>query len=394
MKIKAPLVYSDGQQWHNQVLHLREGWIERIEPASPHVPYDAILPEGSVLLPGLIDLHIHGANGADVMDASPEALKTISQTLAQDGVTGFLATTMTESAARIEAAIDNSVACQTQQIDQAGAQILGLHLEGPFLSQTFMGAQCPDYFLEPNADLLTAWQTRASGTIKLLTLAPELPHALQLIDQAKALDIVTSIGHTAATYQETAAAVTRGARHATHLFNAMSGLHHRTPGAAAALLMDDRVTAELIADGLHIAPEMVYFALRCKGLDRVVLVSDAMHAKCLKNGEYTFGGQTIILQDQAVRLKKNGALAGSTLCLNQALYNAHAYSGYPLEKLVPLVTSIPARILKLDHLLGAIRPGLKANLTVLNQADGAVLHTLREGRSVYKNPALDASLAG
>ncbi len=386
MQIHAARLMSAGETLHHQTLTIQNGVITRMESAAPH-PQDTLrFTAEQILIPGMIDLHIHGAKGHDVMDATRTALSSISQTLAAEGVTGFLATTMTESTARIEAAIDNSLDCQRHHLDQDGAEILGLHLEGPFLSKTFMGAQCEAYLRTPDPALLEAWQERAAGSIKLLTLAPELPHALALIQQAKKLGIVAAIGHTAATFQETLAAIDAGATHATHLFNAMSGLHHRTPGAAAALLMDERVIAELIIDGLHIAPEMIRFVFHTKKLAHLVFVTDAMHAKCLKNGEYTFGGQAVILQDQAARLKKNGALAGSTLCLNQALKNAHNYSGIALEKLIPCVTSIPAKILKLDHQIGTISPGKQANLTVLD-AHLQVHMTLREGRIVYKNPA-------
>ncbi|MCX7123634.1 MAG: N-acetylglucosamine-6-phosphate deacetylase [Gammaproteobacteria bacterium] len=382
---------SEGTRLQNQVITVQNGLIENIEPASTMDHYDWELDPHSILIPGLIDLHIHGIKGHDVMDGTPNSLSMISKTLAEEGVTGFLATTMTESIARIEAAIDNSVYCQKNNRDYHGAEILGLHLEGPFLSTEFMGAQCGIHLLQPNPLLLEAWQKRSAGSIKILTLAPELPQALELIDTAKKLGIVASLGHTAASFNETLTAIDRGATHATHLFNAMRGIHHRTPGAAAALLMDERMTAEIIVDGLHIAPEMIRFIFQLKKHSQLVLVTDAMSAKCLKNGEYVFGGQTVILKDQEARLKKNGALAGSTLCLNQALKNAHQYTGIALEKLIPLATSIPAKILKMNQQIGSISQGKKANFAVLNQ-DLEVQVTMREGRVVYKKPGVAQSL--
>ncbi len=391
MKIKAACVMSEGVMQHHQTLLVENGLIKSIRPSEPQTHHDLTLHESQILIPGMIDLHIHGAHGCDVMDGTPESLSTISKTLAAEGVTGFLATTMTESIERIETAISNSLYCQKNQLDQQGAEILGLHLEGPFLSKAFMGAQCEDHLRTPDPTLLAAWQHRAEGSIKILTLAPELDNALALIKAAKKLGIIASIGHSAASFEQTLTAIDSGVTHATHLFNAMSGIHHRTPGAAAALLIDPRVTAEVIIDGLHIVPEMIRFIFQCKNKAQLVLVSDAMSAKCLKNGEYLFGGQTVILQDQAARLKKNGALAGSTLCLNQALKNARDYTGLALETLIPLVTSIPAKILQMEHSIGTIRPGKKANLAVLN-ADLTVHMTLREGRIVYKNPDATASL--
>ena len=376
---------SEGNTLDNQIITLHQGKIESIQPAHSTIDCDLVLDANHILIPGMIDLHIHGVKGCDVMDGTPDSLLTISQSLAQEGVTGFLATTMTESISRIEAAIDNSVHCQQNKLDREGAEILGLHLEGPFLSAEFMGAQCEEHLRKPDPALLTNWQQRAAGSIKILTLAPELEGALGLIDIAKKLGMTASIGHTAASFKETLAAIDAGATHATHLFNAMSGIHHRTPGAAGALLIDSRITAELIIDGLHLAPEMIRFIFQCKNLAQLVLVTDAVNAKCLKNGEYIFGGQTVILQDQEARLKKNGALAGSTLCLNQALKNAQHYTGIALEKLVPLVTSTPAKILKMDARIGSISPGKQANLTVVDQNLNVQL-TLREGRVVYKKP--------
>jgi N-acetylglucosamine-6-phosphate deacetylase len=377
---------SEGQLLHNQMIIIEDGKIATLRPAKKGETGDFNFTSEHIVIPGMIDLHIHGAQGYDVMDGTPESLSKISQSLAEEGVTGFLATTMTESIPRIEAAIDNSLWCQQNHDDHQGAAILGLHLEGPFLSEAFMGAQCGEYLLKPNPQLLEKWQKRAAGSIKLLTLAPELQDALSLIHLATQQGIVCSIGHTAASFNETLQAIDAGATHATHLFNAMSGIHHRTPGAAAALLIDQRVTAELIVDGHHIAPEMIRFICQCKNLSQLVLVSDAMNAKCLKNGEYTFGSQAVVVQAGTARLKSNGALAGSTLCLNHALRNIHQYTHIPLERLIPLATSIPAKILKIDHQVGAITPGKHANLTVLDQ-DFSIEMTLREGRLIYKKPA-------
>ncbi len=382
MRIKAAHVFIADRFVQNQALIIDQGLIQSVAPAEPHAHFDLTLNEDCYLLPGMIDLHIHGANGADVMDATPEALATISQALARDGVTGFLATTMTASQEKIEAALNNVCRFENDPRSKEGAEILGLHLEGPFLSEAFVGAQSAEHLKMPDPELLIQWQTLAQGKIKILTLAPELHKATELIHTALTQNIIPSIGHAAATYEETLQAIESGACYATHLFNAMSGLHHRNPGAALALLEDDRVTAELILDGLHLAPSIVRLALKCKGLERLVFVTDAMRAKCLKNGEYDLGGQTVILKNDAARLKSNGALAGSVLSLNQALKNACDYTGLELARFVPSVTSTPARILGLSEKIGNIALYKHANFAILNK-HFEVQYTLREGRVIY-----------
>lgn len=377
MKIKAERVFIEGQ-FKSALVTIEQDRIAAIASAKDSDSYDFKFGAEYCITPGLIDLHIHGAKGADIMDATPEALKTISEALAEEGVTGFLATTMTESQARITAALENVHHFMAQK-PAFGAEVLGIHLEGPFLSRDYMGAQCGDALLNPDITLLTQWQQHA---IRLLTLAPELHNAQDFIKKARSLGIVISIGHTAATFDETIAGINAGARYATHLFNAMSGVHHRTPGAAAAILMDDRVVAELVADGHHVAPSMLKFAALNKGLHKIVLVTDAMRAKCLKNGEYDLGGQVVVVKDGAARLQKNGVLAGSVLRLNGALRNFIEYTNYSLEECIPLVTETPAKVLGLQQEIGTLTSSKKANLVVFNSELNALL-TLREGQVIY-----------
>lgn len=382
MRIKAANVFVRDRFVQDQVLTIDQGVIQNIAPTEHHSPCDLSLNEDTYLLPGMIDLHIHGANGADVMDATPHALSTISQAIAKDGVTGFLATTMTESQQKIEAALSNAAQYQKHPESKDGAALLGLHLEGPFLAQAFVGAQSSEFIQKPNPALLGKWQKLADGGIKILTLAPELPDALSLIHAAISHNIIPSIGHTAATYEETCQGIEAGARYGTHLFNAMSGLHHRNPGAAGALLEDDRVTTELIIDGIHLAPSIVRLAVKCKGLERLLLVTDATRAKCLKNGEYDLGGQTVILEKGAVRLKSSGVLAGSVLSLNHALKNACDYTGLDLAYFIPSVSSIPAQLLGLQEKIGEIALYKNANFVILNKHFD-VQYTVREGRVIY-----------
>lgn len=381
MKIKAATVFIDNDFRRDQMILIENERITSIQAAKPNDSADYTFGPDTYVAPGLIDLHIHGAKGFDVMDGTPEALSEISVALAAEGVTGFLATTMTEPIAKIEQALQNVKNYVAQQ-NQQGAEILGIHLEGPFLSAEFMGAQQGDFLLAPNPTLLKKWQYDSGQCIKLMTLAPELPQALAFIHTATTLGIVVSVGHTGATFAETSAAADAGATYATHLFNAMSGVHHRKPGAAAAILMDERITAELIADGHHVAPEILKFAVKCKGLKNLVLATDAMRAKCLKHGEYELGGQSVIVEQGAARLKKNGVLAGSVLQLNGALRNFIDFTGLSLAACLPLVTETPARLLKLDQDIGTLSPFKKANLVVLNPLL-EVLATFRQGQLIY-----------
>ena len=379
MIIRGGRIYYHNQFIADHEIVILDGIITSVQPSSD-TPADFYLKDDELLAPGFIDLHIHGARGHDVMDASLESLQTLSDALLEEGVVGYLATTMTESIPAIEAALKTCF--EFKKIQTQGAELIGVHLEGPFLSRAFMGAQCGDHLKTPDIALLKQWQLQFPGLIRLITIAPELPNAIEFIQYARSQDIVVSIGHTAANFTETKCGIDAGATYATHLFNAMSGIHHRTPGAAAALLCDDRVIAELVVDGAHVVPEMIQFTVQCKGLDHLILVTDAMRAKCLKAGIYDLGGQNVAVDDQGIaRLQSNGKLAGSTLQINKALKNMHDYTGLPLTELIPLVTIQPVNILRILN-QGYISPGQMANLVVLNN-NLDVKGTFYHGKIVY-----------
>lgn len=330
-------------------------------------------PHNFSLLPGFIDLHIHGANGHDVMDASSEALLAISQALAKEGVTHFLATTMTAETSMIEAAL-----VAVRDFKQEG--ILGVHLEGPFISPQKIGAQRAEPILEPNYTLITQWQKLSKNAIKMVTLAPETPNALPFIQALKNENIISAVGHTDASYEVTQAAIAHGSSHATHLFNAMRGIHHREPGALGALLLSDQVTAELIVDGVHLHPAMVDLAWRLKGKERLLLVTDAMRAKCLGEGEYELGGQKVKVQNHCATLS-DGTLAGSTLTMSQALLNMMNITKCSLVDIVRMVAENPARIVGVFDRLGSIAVGKSADFVVLDDQYG-VISTMRAGEII------------
>ncbi len=336
-------------------------------------------PHDHFLIPGLVDLHIHGTHGRDVMDATPESLLAIRRTLPQDGVTGFLATTMSASNERITAALKNIAAVMPLQ---DGATILGAHLEGPFIAKGQCGAQCADHIIPVNLDLMTNWQHAANNAIKIVTLAPELEGADRLMGWLRNMDIVISLGHTQADYAETLHAIQYGAEQATHLFNAMGQMQQRAPGALTALLLSEKIVAELIVDGVHVHPAIVELAYRVKGKEGLVLVTDAMRAKCLGDGEYELGGQTVNVVAGQARLN-NGAIAGSTLRLPQAIKNMMSYTHCSFAEAVQMASENPIQSLGLSQRKGSIAVGKDADLVVVDSALNVHL-TLCEGRVAYK----------
>ena len=339
-------------------------------------------PENYHLVPGFIDLHVHGADGCDVMDASQDALRAISRALAKEGTTGFLATTMTASSMKIEEALCAVRDFMSAQLDVEGAAILGVHLEGPFLSQKKAGAQREDDFLLPSVERFAHWQKISAEVIKLVTLAPELSDSLELIRYLKQKKIIASLGHTDATYAETAAAIAAGCTHATHLFNAMRGVHQREPGAVTAALLSDQVTAELIVDGVHLHPAIVEMAYKLKGKNRIALVTDSMRAKCLQDGVYDLGGQQVEVKNNRASLA-DGTLAGSVLKMSSAILKMMEFGKCSLSDAVMMAAENPAKSLGIFDRKGSIAVGKDADLVVLDDKLHVVL-TMCGGRVVFR----------
>jgi len=334
------------------------------------------------IVPGFIDVHIHGAAGADVMDATPSALQAMANALPAEGTTSFLATTMTAPSEQIEAALRNAARYMAEANRPGAAEVLGVHLEGPFLSPKRAGAQHPHHLADPNISLFQRWQEAAGGNIRLVTLAPERDGGLDLVAYLKKTGVVASIGHSDAVYEEVKAAVEAGVTHATHLFNGMRGIHHREPGAAGAVLMHDEVVCELIADGLHVAPPMIRFAYRNKGSDGLILITDAMRAKCLGDGQYDLGGQEVAVRGQEARLA-DGTLAGSVLKLADALRRVLDCTGCHLEDVIRMASWNPAKQLRILDRKGSLRPGKDADVVVLDEQYGVAM-TFCRGVLAYR----------
>jgi len=328
--------------------------------------------------PGLIDIHVHGALGSDTMDATTESFARMGVFFAQHGVTSFLPTTMTETREKTLSAI-KKVATSSPPLDSA--KWLGVHIEGPYFNPNHRGAQ-PEYNLR---DAVPSEYEKwvETGAVKLVSIAPERKGALQFIDYGIPKGIEFSIGHTGATYEQVIEAANHGARQATHTFNGMLGLHHRKPGTVGGVLTDNRIYAQVIADGIHIHPAVVDLIIQAKGIQRTILITDAISATGLDNGKYKLGGEPIHVINGISRTE-NGGLAGSTLTLDKAIRNVMKFSDLSFEQVLPMATSVPATAMHWQNKKGFLKPGADADITIFNQFY-QVVFTIVEGKLVYKN---------
>ncbi|MGN1400042.1 MAG: N-acetylglucosamine-6-phosphate deacetylase [Bacillus sp. (in: firmicutes)] len=340
------------------------------------------LPEGTKIIPGFIDVHIHGAGGADTMDGTEAALHTMSTHLPREGTTSFLATTMTQSKQKIVQALKNAASYQKAKNPAGQAEVIGVHLEGPFINPCKKGAQPEQFILEPDIETFIEWQQAAGGTIKLVTVAPEMPNGTAFIKYLADHGVTASIGHTDSTYKEVKDAVEAGATQVTHLYNGMRGLHHREPGTAGAALLFDQLKVELISDGIHICPEMIQLAIKAKGTDGALLITDAMRAKCLKNGRYELGGQPVNVADGRATLD-DGTLAGSILKMIDSVRNMLQFTDLTLEDIITLASVNPAKQAKVYERKGSIASGKDADLVILNK-DLEIEETICRGVTAYK----------
>lgn len=381
MKIKGLQIYTEDGIINNGCL-VTEG--SKIKAIGEEVHADSETFEFTQdfkLIPGMIDVHIHGAGGADTMDATPEALNTIASVLPKEGTTSFLATTITQEHEAIEQALRNAGEFIASQ-GEGKAEVLGIHLEGPFINKKKAGAQPLEYIIEGNIELFDRWQTISGGTIKLVTLAPEVSDNIGFVKHLSSTGVVPSIGHSDATFAEVHEAVQAGARHVTHLYNGMNSLHHREPGVVGGAFLHPELYAEMIVDGIHICPESVDIAYRMKGSERIILITDAMRAKCLKNGIYDLGGQAVNVKDGKATLE-NGTLAGSVLKMDSALRNMMAFTHSTLQDVIQMGSVNPAVQLGVFDRKGSIKQGKDADFIVLNEANEVVL-TVCRGQIAYQ----------
>jgi N-acetylglucosamine-6-phosphate deacetylase len=333
--------------------------------------------ESATFAPGYIDIHIHGGGGHDVMEATPEALLSVERSMAKHGVTSYLATTVTAPIpATLESLKRLGEWIGSKQSPEGRSIPLGVHLEGPFISHAKRGVHPPSHIQPPSIDLFQQMFDAAGGTVKLMTVAPEGVGAQEMIAHAAAKGVQISVGHSDATLEQTGAAITAGARHATHVFNAMRTLDHREPGILGAVLTDDRVSAEIIVDGVHVHPDIVKLLVQAKTAERVVLVTDAISATGMGDGTFQLGGFQVEVKGN--RCEFEGRLAGSVLTLDAAVRNMAQFAEIPIEVALRMASLNPARLLGLSD-RGDIKPGMVADLNVLDPND-EILKTFHAGR--------------
>jgi N-acetylglucosamine-6-phosphate deacetylase len=342
------------------------GWLQtdgrtiaRLGTGQPPQPPDREL-EGAWVVPGFVDIHVHGGGGASYVPGDQDQAITAAALHRRHGTTTTMASLVSGTPATMGAAVS-----ELAELVEDGV-LAGIHLEGPFLSTKRRGAHDPALLMDPDPDVVRELLNAGHGSIRMVTLAAELEHAAGAVAMLAAEGVIAAVGHTDASYDETRAAIGAGATVATHLFNAMRPVHHREPGPIPALLEDERVTVELICDGVHLHAAIVRMAIAAAGVERVVLVTDAMDAAGVGDGDYVLGELAVRVVDGVARLVDGGAIAGSTLTMDRA-FRFVVQAGVPVQDAVRMASATPARLLGLSEQVGELRAGLDADLVVLDE---------------------------
>ncbi|MGB7602020.1 MAG: N-acetylglucosamine-6-phosphate deacetylase [Candidatus Sulfotelmatobacter sp.] len=389
----AHRLYTPREEVVNPLLFIEDGLIASISSrAEQEIPNAATVVDFArdfphpILAPGFVDIHMHGGAGIDVMQASVTELTRLNRFLTTHGVTGYFPTTVaapldqTYSAlGRIADAIETAQNFHTNDSGAVQALPLGIHLEGPFLSHKRRGAHPPENLVEPTAQVFDRLWQAARGHVRMMTIAPELPGAIEVIAEAARRRVCVSIGHSDANLETARAAVKAGARHATHTFNAMRPLDHREPGILGEVLTNERLTADIIVDGIHVAPEVVKLFLHAKGIERAVLITDAIAAAGMPDGRYQLGPIPVDVKNGrcTVAGEAGDRLAGSVLTMDKAVRNVRQFAGWSLQDSIRAATLNPTAAAGLT-LHGKIAAGVEANLVVLNP-EGEVKRTIVRG---------------
>jgi N-acetylglucosamine-6-phosphate deacetylase len=380
--LSAERLYTPLEEIRHAQVFLEDGLISAISSRNlTEVPKSAAVIDlaDAILAPGFIDIHMHGGAGVDVMRAALADLPGLNQWLTTHGVTGYFPTTVAapldQTCAALERLADAIEDKAHKNNDEA--RPLGIHLEGPFLSHKRRGVHPPEYLLEPTVPTFERLWQAARGHVRMLTIAPELPGAIEVIAEAARRNVCVSLGHSDATLESARAAVKAGARHATHTFNAMRPLDHRDPGILGEVLTDNALTADIIADGIHVAPEVVQLFLQAKGIDGSVLITDATAAAGMPDGTYQLGPIQVQVKDG--RCTSNGSLAGSVLTMDRAVRNVTQFSKWSLRDAVRAATLNPSRAAGLAR-HGQLAAGSDANIVVLSPS-GEVRQTIVHGRA-------------
>ncbi|EGL15174.1 MULTISPECIES: N-acetylglucosamine-6-phosphate deacetylase [unclassified Paenibacillus] len=357
-------VVQEDNSCMSATLWIRDGMIERIESSLSALPdgdYEFMDGQGHLLIPGMIDVHIHGANGFDMMDGSETSIQEVSRACAATGCTSFLVTSVSST---IEALIAMIRSVKRVAGHEAGAKIAGLHLEGPYLNPKRKGMQNERFLRHPDLTEMKEIFDEADGLIKMVTIAPELPGGMELVSFLKERGVIIAVAHSDATYEEAKQAFEAGASHVTHCFNGMRPIHHRDPGLVVAAFEQEHVSLQAIVDGIHLHPAIVRMMHRLKGPDGMVLITDALQAMGLGDGKYMFGGHPVTVSEGVARLE-DGTLASSTVTMNEAL-RLTVDTGISLTDAVKMASSSPARLLGLAA-KGKISAGFDADLVLLDE---------------------------
>ena len=366
-------VYVDGQFQDTDLL-VQDGRVAGFSGKADEV----VDLGGKLLIPGFLDLHTHGGDGVDVNAATAGDMAKIGRFFAKNGTTGWLCSILTDTPEQTLWCIDQAKAAMAAPI--TGAQLMGIHLEGPFLCSAYKGAMPEHLLRKGDPALFRQYQQAAEGAVRYITVSPEVEGVVDMIREISGHTTV-AIGHSGADYETSCAAIDAGAACCTHTFNAMGLFHQHRPGIMGAVL-ERPVCCEAICDGRHLHPGSVRMLLACKGWDRVVAVTDSIQAAGLPDGHYKLGVNDVVVEDGDAKLASNGVRAGSTLTTGQALKNLVKFTGESVEKVLPLLTANPARLIGMDHRKGSIAPGKDADLVVLDQ-DLNVTATYVAGVNVY-----------
>ena len=361
--IRNATVITPGLRMEGAAILIQEERIRRVYPQGAQLPqaeesYDA---QGMMVFPGFLDMHFHGAMGYETTTDDPKAMDAIGRAKILEGVTDCCPTTLTLSEERLAKSMGY---IETYRKAPTGADVVGTHLEGPYVNPECLGAQNPAY--QRNPDTAEIRRLHEVSPVSLITYAIELPGALEFTEDLLQMGILPSCGHTNATAQQFAAGQQRGLRRLTHFCNQMTKLHHREIGLVGTGLCQKEVYLEMICDKIHLCPDMINLIFRTKNLDHILLITDAMEASHLQEGKYQLGGLDVIVKDGAARLASNGALAGSILKMNDALKNVYEVTGMPLEELVRTTSLNQAQELGITD-LGRVEAGFRANLAVLDK---------------------------
>lgn len=359
-------VYVD-RTFAEKTIAVQDGKIKLLDAGST-VPAEALVYDaaGKKIVPGFIDVHTHGSVGVDVNAATAEDLEKICRFVAKNGTTSWFCSVLTDTKEQTEWCIDEFK--KHQKMESEGANLLGIHLEGPFLSPEYKGAMPEHLLMKPNMQLLEEYQKRAEGNIKYITISPEVEGIADDIPKMKELGITVAIGHSGADYETSWKAINNGAECSTHTFNAMKLLHQHFPAIMGAALESD-IYCEAICDGRHLHPGTVRLLIKTKGIDKVVAITDSIMAAGLPDGNYKLGVNDVVVKDGDAKLADTGVRAGSTLTQDVALKNLLAFTGRPLEEVLLLLTENPAKLLKIFDTKGSIADGKDADLVVLDEAN-------------------------